>query len=292
MTSAVDLKQRLRETAQAGDSASPASERAGLVPAMMAHIGSTDSELRDDLIYSSFASWISEDQLPVDLLHGLVDTGLDDQHLFFGLGECGTDSVFTRSFSMLLVPLLLDAHLRRPYLEPREIQRLEQAVLRCVQFEKDRRGFVEGKGWAHTAAHTADALEQLALCPDLDATHLQALLAAIRALAACPDIVYTHDEEERLGIAALGVLRRQALTAADWEDWIGAFVTIVEQTGQTAVGSHALPANYHQRINCKHFLRGLYFRLRKPENAGWIEPGLQAALLTAIERALGKITRF
>ncbi|MDD5369725.1 MAG: hypothetical protein PHQ40_11605 [Anaerolineaceae bacterium] len=64
---------------------------------MLDQIGSPDSELRDDLIYSSSATWILRLHLfNGDQLRQLLSIALDDQHLFYAIGETNTDSVFTR----------------------------------------------------------------------------------------------------------------------------------------------------------------------------------------------------
>lgn len=80
-----------------------------LIEQMLDKIGSVDGELRDDLIYTTFSNWILNDYLSVNVLQRLLDTILDEQHLFYGIGQSNSDSVFTRSFSMLLIPLILMA---------------------------------------------------------------------------------------------------------------------------------------------------------------------------------------
>ena len=78
---------------------------------MMPHLGSVDSELRDDLIYSCLATWILDEReiFAEDELKELLIICLDEEHIFYKLGEKETDSVFKRSFSMLMLPLLLIA---------------------------------------------------------------------------------------------------------------------------------------------------------------------------------------
>lgn len=79
-----------------------------LIDAMLAEIGSVDPELRDHLIYSSFAKLILNDYLNQSLMAHILDVCLDPFHLFYKLGETDTDSVFTRSFSALVIALLLE----------------------------------------------------------------------------------------------------------------------------------------------------------------------------------------
>lgn len=77
-----------------------------LVQEMIHNIGSVDAELRDDLIYETLSQWIPGKVLTTNELLQLLSVILDSDHLLYKLGESDTDSVFTRSFSMLVIPLL------------------------------------------------------------------------------------------------------------------------------------------------------------------------------------------
>src|SRR4051812_20010002 len=78
-----------------------------LVGEMLANIGSTDPELRDSLIYSTFYRLIKSDCLTETQMENLLDACLGEQYLFYNMGEKEGDSVFTRSFSSLVLALLL-----------------------------------------------------------------------------------------------------------------------------------------------------------------------------------------
>jgi hypothetical protein len=256
---------------------------------MMPHIGSIDSELRDDLIYSCLATWIlderelfAEEQLK-DLLHIV----LDEEHLYYHLGENDTDSVFTRSFSMLLLPLLLIAHRRRPYLTHDELQGVKAKILAYIGREKDLRGYVEeeDKGWAHAIAHSADALDDLAQCKELDGDDLKDILNTIRKMVAVSDIVYNFEEDERLAIPVFAVLGRKQLKEADVVEWLDSFVPLAKEM-------EPFPAAYRQALNIKNFLRSLYFRARKPEAVELIGEQSATNLAELTDETLLKISRF
>jgi hypothetical protein len=87
-----------------------------LLPSMLQFSGSPDSELRDKLIYSTLATWIYRGMFTPDELQMVLQQALDDEHLFYKLGEENTDSVFTRAFSVLLVPPILWCHRQQPFL--------------------------------------------------------------------------------------------------------------------------------------------------------------------------------
>ena len=64
-------------------------------------LGSTEAEVRDGTAYPALATWI-DGGVYDDLLAGLGD-GMT-VGLSAGVGESGTDSVFRRSFSALIMP--------------------------------------------------------------------------------------------------------------------------------------------------------------------------------------------
>ena len=166
-----------------------------------------------------------------------------------------TDSVFTRSFSVLLLPLLLMAHRSKPFLRAEEILDVKEKLLRYIGSEKDRRGFVPGKGWGHAMAHTADALDDLVQCSELGKTDLAEVLDAIRGLICITDTGYIHLEDERNVTAVIAVIRRRLLSDEEITEWIQGFSERVNRVT-------TFPEKHIIRNNGKNFLQSLYFRLR------------------------------
>ncbi|HLR59661.1 MAG TPA: DUF2785 domain-containing protein [Pseudogracilibacillus sp.] len=83
---------------------------------MIRNIGSTDFVLRDELIYTTFGQMILlKDLLDKNQLNQLLEICLDDQHLYYGLGEKETDSVFARAFTVLIIGLVLAADNRQSF---------------------------------------------------------------------------------------------------------------------------------------------------------------------------------
>lgn len=248
------LKEQLRQISGSKFRVENDGERFALALEMMAQIGSPDPELRDGLIYPAFYHWILEQEAFTAVqLHRLFDLATDENHLYYRLGEKETDSVFTRSFSMLLLPLLLIAHRKRPYLTQPEIITLKETVIRYLEREQDVRGYVAEKGWAHAVAHAADALDDLALCQELGAEDLRDILTAVQHKIGTDDYVFVHEEDERMSTAVVSLLSRQVLSDTEINDWIGSFVPFVAE-------AEAGPTSSRYR-NVKNFLRSLYFRL-------------------------------
>ncbi len=286
------LKDQLYEIAD-NDFALP--EKAKAMPRaqeMLPHLGCSDAELRDDLIYSTLATWILADKFEDDDLKALLRQLLTEEHLFYKLGESDTDSVFMRSFSVLLVPLVLSRHRQRPFLMPYELRELKVKLLDYLEREQDLRGFVldedesgEPKGWAHAVAHTADALDELVQCKEIENEELLEILNGIQQKAAESKAVYVYAEDERLVTPIIAALGRKLLTPSEVQSWLAAFLPLAQQ-------KEPFPDCYRQAQNVKNFLRSLYFRARKPETAETIGENSATALANLVSKTLREIALF
>ncbi len=255
---------------------------------MLPHLGSPDSELRDDLIYTTLTQWIVIQTLFTgEQLQSILPILTDDTHLFYKIGEKESDSVFTRSFSMLTLGLFIEAHNKKPYLNRVELLALKETILRYLQAEQDVRGFVaeDDKGWAHAIAHTADCLYALVLTPELEAADLLAILGGIRAKTAVSSTVFIHEEDERLVYPVIAILQRKLLREIDVKEWLKGFVPLAQQT-------EPFPDCYYQAINIKNFLRSLTFRGQQSKTIELIGDNSATALVTLVDGVLQEIGRF
>ena len=254
------LKEKLQEFSK--DKFSPPDEKtiSELIPTMLTHIGSTDPVLRDDLIYSAFAIWIfRHNALPADQLRNIFHTAVDEKHLLFNIGERETDSVFTRAFSALLLPLLLDAHRKNPYLSPAELQEAKEKLIHLFINEQDLQGYVDEKGWAHAIAHAADAFDDLVLCTEMGKADLMDILEAIRSTACKKDYGYSHLEDERMVTPVIAIINREIMDEDEIVKWVQGFEEIVSDVT-------SMPEKQVVQGNAKNFLQSLYFRLRALKN--------------------------
>ena len=122
-------------------------------------LGDPDPANRDGIAYPTLATWISQGVYD-ELLKGLGDgmaTGLD-----VGLGEDGTDSVFRRSFSALVLAEGIERDNVAHLVPVDTLLGWGDHLASWFVRERDLRGYVPTKGWAHTVAHGADALGRLA----------------------------------------------------------------------------------------------------------------------------------
>ncbi|NUU61651.1 DUF2785 domain-containing protein [Paenibacillus agri] len=219
---------------------------------MLENIGSADSELRDTLIYSTFSRWILQNTFTPVQLRTLLYSAWDERHMFYKIGETETDSVFTRSFSVLLLPLILTANRISSFLTTTEIKTIQEKLVQFLNDEKDYRGYVAGKGWAHAVAHAADAIEEISQ-QVLSTDDMIALLVSIRNVVCTKATVFTNMEEERLTSAVVTLLEHQELEGAVFEEWLTGFL----QWDRTK----ELQEEYKIIFNVKNFFAALYFRL-------------------------------
>jgi hypothetical protein len=256
MLNEIQLKQKLQALAKNEFRLSANEELAILIPDMLLHIGATDSLLRDDLIYTAFATWILEyNILSPEQLQGLLQQILGKQHMFHNIGENNTDTVFRRSFSVLLLPLLLIKHRSQPFLTKAEIQQIKEKLFCYLNNEKDRRGFVNEKGWAHAIAHAADALNGLVQCTEIGENDLREILETIQTVISTEDIAYICGEDERMVTVATAIIKRQLLPDTEIAQWIQGFA-------DHALIVRLMPQRIIIRTNIKNFLQSLYFRLQ------------------------------
>ncbi|MFL0377259.1 DUF2785 domain-containing protein [Paenibacillus amylolyticus] len=273
---ALTLKQKLQHIQSFNYSIDHEEQPFELALHMIKHIGSTDPVLRDELIYVTFATWIGQGIFSEDQLRYVLQLVLDDQHLFYGIGEQGTDSVFTRTFSVLLLPLILNVDRQRPFLHKEDIAGIHHRLTTYLEREKDVRGYADNKGWAHAPAHAADAVEDLAQSPYLERTDLLELLHALAVKITESSVVYIHDEDQRIAHAVITILCRNLLELRDITAWIDSL-----HQGDQAVNRSLLETS-QRNLNVRLFLQTLYLAIRTEENEPF--PAVRSLVLQALER--------
>ncbi|WP_102262439.1 DUF2785 domain-containing protein [Mesobacillus jeotgali] len=227
-----------------------------LIIHMVEHIGSTDAELRDKLIYTSFYYLTKNGYLNYQQMEYLIETCLDQKHLFFGIGSKNDDSVFTRAFSSLVITLILNRDRIERFLpEETALKAIESSIL-YLQKEEDARGYVEEKGWAHSIAHGADLLAEAVKHPLFD---LALARECLNTIGGCilKETAYADEEDERLIYAVIALLEKgmDENLLKEWIENLSKSITdIKNSTGYT-------PYFFRKNTNLRQFLKSLYFRL-------------------------------
>jgi hypothetical protein len=219
---------------------------------MMNYLGDADGELRDILALSVLTNWIINDILTIEEIHKILNISLDEKHLLYGLGRTD-DTVFARTFSVLIVESAVYKHRSNSYLSKEEISKILNKVIKLYNEDKDVRGYIEGKGWAHGAAHGADTLGELARCEEVGYEDLKRILDAVHKKVNIGYYGYIHEEDERMMTAVSAVLERKLIPEPEIIEWIKSFEEIIK------IGQY--PYDLIIQVNVKSFLRSLYFRL-------------------------------
>lgn len=237
-------------------------------------LGATDPALRDGTAYPALATWIDRGVYD-DLLPGLGD-GMA-AGLRVGIGEHGTDSVFRRSFSALILGECLARDNQQALLAPGKVLEWGDCLATWLLREKDTRGYVPGKGWAHAIAHGADALGQLAASPHVGTPELTVVLDVIADRVLLPvDQLFANGEPDRLAAATMAVLARDAVPLQVLEPWI------------VRLANGATARRYDDRDphlsggNAEAFLRALHLQLA----LGPRPPAVRSDLLLVVVDAL------
>ncbi|ACA41451.1 hypothetical protein P799_15075 [Lysinibacillus sphaericus CBAM5] len=233
-----------------------------LLQEMMIHIGSTDAELRDHLIYRTFINLLSDNLLSTQQLQFLFETATSDNSLYLHIGEAPTDSVFTRSFSALLIAGLLAKDAEMLVLKDDELQPFFKKIGRYLLLEQDTRGYVQDKGWAHSISHGADLAAMTIKHPKFDLQYAPSILHALK-LATWKGTVYVNDEEERL-INIVDALLQQNYSEK-------ALIEFVEQAFDK-FEMHLMTQGYNEsffsgRTCTLNFMKTLYFSLKMNNKA-------------------------
>ncbi|GCF07206.1 DUF2785 domain-containing protein [Dictyobacter arantiisoli] len=247
--------------------------------ALLANLASPDAELRDELSCLILAGGIIDKQrLSTEQLEQLLLLTIDQEHLFYHIGEKETDAVFMRSFSCLIIASILFNDARSPLFKTSLVQQSKEKLLRYAQEEKDWRGFVEGKGWAHAMAHLADALDQCAQHPYMTSEDRQEILTVISQLIPLSEPLY-HEEDIRLAKIAYHVILGHQVNEAFIAEWLK--MCSVERDPDVIAWTRI--------TNAKNVLRSLYFLLQWDNIAPLVVEQISQALRKQDEIYLEKL---
>ncbi|MGH3445048.1 MAG: DUF2785 domain-containing protein [Nocardioidaceae bacterium] len=244
---------------------------ADLTAELTAMLGDPDPYRRDEVAYPTLATWV-EDGVYDQLLEGLGD-GMTEG-LLVGLGEADTDTVFRRSFSVLVLAECIVRDQSEHLLTPETTLRWGDRLAGWLVRERDLRGFVPGKGWAHAVAHGADAVLALALSDGIGRLELTVLLDVVAdRLLVATEHRFVHGEHDRLARATLGILRRDLVDMSVLEPWLARLATAAAQGERPVDGPADVVAD-----NVDSYLRALHLQVALAPNP----PVCRADLLLAL----------
>ena len=233
-------------------------EADGLADEMKEAIGNPDGVLRDRLVLSGFCRLIASGRISDKKCRMLFDELVSDKYLLNGLGTECDDSVFGRAFSGYVIVELLNYNEEKKgeVFAKEDTLHAFWAVLKCFSDEKDLRGFVDGKGWAHSIAHNADCLAAFAGDGALEHDELMAILKAIKIrVHQCQGEIIS--EYGRILEPVLSVLGRKIISEQNFLDWL-TDTCFYERTGNPDEDARNIMARLEFAINLRSKLRENY----------------------------------
>ncbi len=181
-------------------------------------LGDPDPRVRDVIARPVLLTWIRNGVYD-DLLPGLGDGVAEG--LYTGLGDDGTNTVFRRAGSaMLLAEAVLRDQVARVLHSDALFRWGDRAASWFVR-ERDLRGYVDGRGWAQAVAHGADLLAALARSEHFEKLELTVLLDVVADRLLTPaGYHFRNGEDDRLAFAVMAVLHRNLLDVEVLEPWV------------------------------------------------------------------------
>src|SRR5690554_5742419 len=221
---------------------------------MIKYIGDVDPKLRDDLIFEAFYYWIKEYEFfSQDALEDLIFMLIDENHLFNNIGFKESDSVFTRSFSMLVLSIILSYQKEKHLFDQQLLVTVKNALIKYCKLERDFRGYVNEKGWAHSAAHVADAFNELAQCNESNEEMHKEILEAIEKVIFNNTYKLCFKEDDRVARVVYSIYNKEFIERTVIMEWLSDLVKKCDFSNNQEA--------YISSLNFRNFNRSFYFNL-------------------------------
>ena len=226
-------------------------------------------------------------------LAGLAEEGALDENLVelgdLAVSRLADPDVQTRSFGALLLALVVDRDNRTGRADDDAVRRWVAPASTWYVDESDTRGWDATLGWLHAVAHGADALGELAASPRLGRDELAGLLnVLLRRAVASTDQPWLQNEDDRVALAVMGVLRRDVLGP---DEVCGALDVLAGGWRDAEPGPVTTTAD-----NALRLTRTLYVQLslgvRAEPGAEVVHPVVRADALHALGNALAGVHWF
>ena len=200
---------------------------------LLDHLGDPSPEIRDDLVFTSFARGIQEELFTQEQFHFIAEEILSDGGLDKELDKLGA-STLDRSFRALIYANLLSADGNQHSLYYQVLKTdirntmLDQG-LHYLEKEKDTTGFSSQYGWVHAFAHGADLLTEVVCHPDFPIERIHEVFDILVQLFKRISIRFTDDEDWRLARVLYEPILQGKLEQEQVASWIKAVDFPIEE---------------------------------------------------------------
>jgi hypothetical protein len=219
------------------------------------------------------------------------DGALDDHLVELGdraLALLADEEVQARSFGALLMALVVDRDNVTGRATDDAVRRWVDGLAGWYPAEPDTRGHDPRFGWLHAVAHGGDAVGELAGSPRLGRAELVGLLDLLVRRATAPTPTYwLQNEDDRVAVAIMAVLRRDLLTSDD----VQVAVDALAGAWRDSAGPVSAEADNAVRLARTLHLQ-LVLGVRPAPDSAVVHPAVRLAALRALGAALAEVHWF
>ena len=236
---------------------------------LIEHIGDANPAIRDNLVYNSFGYAIMNHFFTREDFSFLVESILKQNLLFYRISDSG-DATLTRSFTALLLALILDADnntesLYHHSLSTKQLQTLFAHALLYLRQETDYVGWDQEKGWIHSVAHGAELLLYAGLHKQFPQEKIREILDIVVSILKREQTLFTAGEDRRIAFLLIQLVIHGKIQQAQLCQWIEN-LDFPDQT----------PKDYFALVNLENILSTIYLQLEKE---GLLESTLKTCIL-------------
>lgn len=229
-----------------------------LTSTMMQHIGTIDTYTREMLIYPCFQYFIQHSLLENSQLEVLLASCLNPNYLYFEISLSQTDGIFTRSYTLALLALIIQYDTEHPFLPENQLVDALEKILQYFKLEQDYRVYIPDKGYTHHILHSSSALYALIKNPNISNAHYEKVIHCLLNTIFHHQDVFYNNEDEYLITPLIAILQHEF----PQKEFLSILTKKIQRLSQ--VKERLTPTQFAVLYgNIKTFLRTLFFRAKK-----------------------------
>lgn len=252
------------------------------LPQLLSELASPDTSARANAL-SVFSHWLEHRYFSASELNRLLEKSLDG--MCYKLGNSGDDSVFVRSYTVLLLLELLHYNLKSTIFDASHLELIYGAVTDTFLGERDYRAVVAGKGWAYAIPHIGDNFLKLSQTEGLEPFHGEMLETIGRKLCSTGTHIFRYLEDERLAYVVLSILKQGIVNLGSFENWLIELTKLPDDDRSYGAIVELSDEQHAAYYNVRTFLRSLDFQLRFRKNL----PAHTKAFSNSLEEAVKRL---
>lgn len=133
------------------------------IKVLLAGLKQINPQIRDQGVFMALMQGIQQDAFSLVQEQMMVRELLKDEVLFSHINEPENDGIFQRSFAIFLLALLIYSG-RRKHIKLMNHDQWNELIEKIgiyIVLERDTRGYVADKGWAHAFTHLGNLLDEI-----------------------------------------------------------------------------------------------------------------------------------